>query len=313
MLDLHPEADRARPVTPQVSQWRMGARVLQWSGRPLWMGILNVTPDSFSDGGLFFETDRAVAHGFKLLDAGVDLLDVGGESSRPGSLPVPVGEQIDRVVPVIRAIKKARPQAVISIDAYRAEVVAAALEAGAEVINDISAGRWDPELWSVVSSSEAGYVCMHASAPPDRMQQLTQYQDVVMEVKAFLLERFAALQRLGVPPERIVLDPGIGFGKTAEDNLRLLRAGGTWSEMPRPILWGVSRKSFLTRSVQAELEHRDALDGVVHAWLGLWPYPQIWRVHNPSMMQAVLRMILSLSGQAESTACWQTHAQEGKV
>src|SRR5439155_18791908 len=208
-------------------QWKIGERVFNVSRRGLIMGVLNVTPDSFSDGGNFFALEKAIEHGLKMAAEGADIVDVGGESTRPGAEPVPAGEELRRVIPVVERLSAeidsipTRPQ--ISIDTSKAPVARAALEAGASIVNDVSALRADPEMAAVVAQSGASCCLMHMLGEPRTMQDDPRYEDVVSEVKAFLEERLEFAVREGVAPERILLDPGIGFGKTESHNLELLR------------------------------------------------------------------------------------------
>ena len=210
------------------------------------MGVLNVTPDSFSDGGRFASTDAAVAHGLRLLDDGADLLDVGGESTRPGATRPLVRDELDRVVPVITAL--AEHGATVSVDTMRAEVAAAALEAGASVVNDVSGGLADPDVLGVVADAEVTYVAMHWRAHSDTMAQRARYEDrggVVTAVRAELEDRVAAALDAGVLPERLVLDPGLGFAKTAAHSWELLAHLDALEALGLPLLVGASRKSFL--------------------------------------------------------------------
>lgn len=210
------------------------------------MGILNVTPDSFSDGGLWADADGAIAHGLAMVADGADLVDVGGESTRPGAARPPVAEELARVLPVISGL--AVRGVVVSVDTMRAEVAHAALEAGAAVVNDVSGGLADPRILEVVAASSATYVAMHWRAHSDRMQQLADYGasgGVVAAVRAELGQRLEAARSAGIPDERLVLDPGLGFAKTAEHNWALLRDLDRLVELGRPLLVGASRKSFL--------------------------------------------------------------------
>ena len=210
------------------------------------MGIVNVTPDSFSDGGLFLDAGRAVDHGLELAAAGAAVLDVGGESTRPGSQPVPAGEQRRRVVPVIRRLAAEVPPSVaVSVDTGDASVAAAALEAGATIVNDITAGR-DPAMMPLVAGAGAGYIFMHMQGSPATMQADPRYDDVVAEVGAFLAERRAAAGEAGIGDDRLMADPGIGFGKTVAHNLTLLaRLRDIVEAAGVPVLVGPSRKGFL--------------------------------------------------------------------
>jgi dihydropteroate synthase len=208
------------------------------------MGILNVTPDSFSDGGRYLEVDRAVERGVQMSREGADLIDVGGESTRPGAMTIPVEEELRRVLPVIRGLKASGCRT-ISVDTRHPEVAEAALEAGAVIVNDIQSNRTDPRLWHVVREHRAGYVCMHMQGEPATMQCAPEYRNVASEVLDFLRERVVRLEEVGIDAERVVIDPGIGFGKTRDHNWTLLRRIGDLARLGRPVLLGVSRKSFL--------------------------------------------------------------------
>jgi dihydropteroate synthase len=213
-------------------------------GPPVIMGVVNSTPDSFSDGGLYLDPDAAVAHGERLAGEGAAILDVGGESTRPGAAPVPEGEELDRVVPVIERLAGAT-EARLSIDTAKSAVAQAALDAGASIVNDVSAFRSSPDMAGVVGDAEVECVLMHMLGEPRTMQDDPRYDDVVSEVRSFLEERVAFATSEGVREERIWLDPGIGFGKTVEHNLELLRRLGEIASIGRPVVVGTSRKSFL--------------------------------------------------------------------
>jgi dihydropteroate synthase len=208
------------------------------------MGVVNATPDSFSDGGLYLDPDAAVAHGERLAGEGAAILDVGGESTRPGAAPVPEHEELDRVVPVIERLAGAT-EARLSIDTVKTAVARAALGAGASVVNDVSAFRFSPDMAGVVADAGVDCVLMHMLGEPRTMQDDPRYEDVVSEVRAFLEQRMAFATGEGVPEERIWVDPGIGFGKTVEHNLELLRRLGEIASLGRPVVVGTSRKSFL--------------------------------------------------------------------
>src|SRR4051794_22915466 len=224
--------------------WSYAGHTLSLGPRPLVMGIVNVTPDSFSDGGQFSSTDAAVEHGLRLAADGADLLDVGGESSRPGSQPVSLEDELARVVPVVRGLS-GRLSIPISVDTTKAEVARQAMAAGAAIVNDITAGLGDPDMAAVAREAGAGVVLMHMQGTPATMQRSPTYADVVGEVRDFLAERVRAWVAAGVPAERIAVDPGIGFGKTYDHNLALLKHLGALSAIGRPVLLGVSRKGFL--------------------------------------------------------------------
>jgi dihydropteroate synthase len=225
--------------------------VFEWErvcgARPAVMGIVNVTPDSFSDGGRFLEPDAAIAHGIALAAHGADALDVGGESTRPGAAPVPAEEELARVVPVVERLATVT-NVPVSIDTTKSAVARAALDAGATVVNDVSAGRLDPEILRVTAEAGAGYVVMHMQGEPRTMQADPRYDDVVVEVGDFLVERIDAACAAGIAPAAIAADPGVGFGKTVEHNLLLLaglRALAARVEVP--VMVGTSRKTFIGR------------------------------------------------------------------
>jgi dihydropteroate synthase len=224
----------------QRESWAAGLPVLS---RPLVMGVVNVTPDSFSDGGQYDTTDAAIAHGFALHEQGADLLDIGGESTRPGATRPLVAEELDRVVPVIGALASAG--IAVSVDTMRREVARAALEAGAVLVNDVSGGLADPGVLDVVAEHRAAYVVMHWRAHSTQMQQHASYDDVLVEVRDELAQRLDRAAAAGVDITRVVIDPGLGFAKTADHNWQLLRRLPELGTLGVPILVGSSRKSFL--------------------------------------------------------------------
>ena len=224
--------------------WRCRDRVFVLGRRTLVMGIVNVTPDSFSDGGMFADAQDAVAHAATLVDEGADLVDVGGESTRPGSDPVSVDEELSRVIPVIEGIRAARPDVVVSVDTHHAEVAERALASGAAVVNDVGAGH-DAAMFDVVRDAEAGLVLMHMLGDPKTMQDDPRYEDVVGEVHEFLRERVETAVFTGLRAEQLAVDPGIGFGKDLGHNLALLRALAAFSDLDATVLVGVSRKRFI--------------------------------------------------------------------
>lgn len=222
------------------------------------MGIVNVTPDSFSDGGLYLDRTAAVEHGLALERAGATLLDVGGESTRPGASPVPEDEELRRVIPVIEGLRTRGSAAQLSIDTSKASVARAALTAGATLVNDVTALRGDPEMAGVIADADADCCLMHMLGEPRTMQRDPRYSDVVSEVKAFLEARLNVAVAAGVAEERILLDPGIGFGKTTEHNLALLRRLTEIVALGRPVVIGTSRKSFLGKITARPVEDRIA-------------------------------------------------------
>ena len=243
-----------------VFEWNIGSRVLQLGKRTLIMGIVNVTPDSFSNGGQFLDRDQAVEHGLRLLDDGAGIIDVGGESTRPGAKVAVPGpnlsessevvsekEELERVIPVIRELKRTRPTAVLSVDTYKAAVARAAVDAGAEVVNDVSAFRWDRKMAQTVAELKCGAVLMHMRGRPDEWRNLPPAPDIVVLVKRELREWADSAMMAGVKREKIVLDPGFGFGKNFEENYPLLRRLEEFHQLRYPLLAGVSRKSFVGR------------------------------------------------------------------
>ncbi len=224
--------------------WRCRDRMIDCAARPLIMGILNVTPDSFSDGGAYFDPAAAIARGLRMAEEGADILDIGGESSRPGAAPVAPEEERRRVEPVVSALARAT-RCLISVDTTKASVADAALRAGAHIVNDIAALRGDPEMARTARAHGAGVVLMHMQGTPQTMQAAPHYGDVASEVRAFLEERIDAARAAGLSDEQLVIDPGIGFGKTVAHNVALLADLSSFAALRRPILVGVSRKSFL--------------------------------------------------------------------
>jgi dihydropteroate synthase len=252
------------------------------------MGVINVTPDSFSDGGLFYDADVAVAHGRRLVEEGAEILDVGGESTRPGSLPVEVDEELRRALPVVEGL--AAEDARISIDTTKASVARAALAAGATIVNDVSAFRFDPELAAVVAESGADCCLMHMLGEPRTMQDDPRYDDVVSDVKSFLEERLAFAIGEGVEEQRVWLDPGIGFGKTADHNLELLRRLDELVAIGRPVVIGTSRKSFLGRLVGGRDETHRLPGTIATNVIALERGARIFRVHDVAQNADALKV-----------------------
>jgi dihydropteroate synthase len=254
------------------------------------MGVLNVTPDSFSDGGRFFPPDAAVAHGEALAAAGAAVIDIGGESTRPGSQPVPPDEQIRRVVPVVRALRK-KVTSTISIDTTKAAVAEAALDAGADLVNDIFAGLDDPTMLPLVARRKVPVVLMHMQGRPATMQDNPTYHDVVEAVIAFHRERMRAAVDTGVDPDDILLDPGIGFGKKIEHNLQLLQRLRELTQLGRPLVLGVSRKGFIGKiSGEGPSSGRPFGTAAAVAWCAT-NGADLLRVHDVGPMAQVVRVI----------------------
>jgi dihydropteroate synthase len=252
------------------------------------MGIVNVTPDSFSDGGQFLEPQAAVAHALQLVEQGAEILDIGGESTRPGASPVPEAEELRRVLPVIEQLA-GHVGVPLSIDTVKPAVARAALAEGASIVNDVAANREDDRMWRAVAEARAGYVCMHMQGTPRTMQANPTYVDVVREVGEFFHERLERLSVCGVSPEQVILDPGIGFGKKLDHNLQLLGAVGTFTRFGRPLLLGVSRKSFIGKLLGAEVTARlpGALACACH---GVVAGVHIIRAHDVAETVQAIRM-----------------------
>lgn len=233
-----------------IFQWNIGSRVLELGRRTLIMGVVNVTPDSFSDGGLYIDAEKAVVRAEQLLDDGATIIDVGGESTRPGaSEPVSEEEERRRVLPVIRDLKRRRPDAVISVDTYKASVARAAVELGAEVVNDVSGFRWDPKMGKMLAELKVGAVLMHTRGRPDEWRSLPPIGDPVLMVTRDLRQWAETATLAGIKRDHLVLDPGFGFGKRFEENYPLLAHFEKLQQMGFPLLAGVSRKSFIGRTL----------------------------------------------------------------
>jgi dihydropteroate synthase len=265
--------------------------------RPLIMGILNVTPDSFSDGGRLSSAQAAIEHALKLQEAGADILDVGGESTRPGAAAVPVEEEIRRVLPVIEAL--AGRGCVVSVDTMKPEVMRAALDAGAAMVNDVMALR-APGALEAVAASDAAVCLMHMQGEPQRMQQAPRYVDVVEEVRQFLQDRVAACEAAGIGRERMVIDPGFGFGKTLEHNLALLRHLDRLAELGLPVLAGLSRKSMLGALTGRSVDERE-FAGVAAHLMAVARGAKIVRVHNVAAMRDALAIWNAVEEQQDGT------------
>lgn len=252
------------------------------------MGIVNITPDSFFDGGRFLDAPAAVAHALRLIEQGAEIIDIGGESTRPSASPVSEAEELRRVMPVIEQLA-GHVKVPISIDTAKPGVARAALAAGASLVNDVAANRDDTALWKIVAEARAGYVCMHIQGTPQTMQVKPAYADVVGEVGDFFSERIRRLSDCGVGREHIILDPGIGFGKTVEHNLQLLGAVGQFTELDRPVLIGVSRKSFIGKLLGTELAARLPA-ALACACMAVAAGIQIIRAHDVAETVQAIRM-----------------------
>jgi dihydropteroate synthase len=273
--------------------WQLRDRTLTPGNPPLVMGIVNVTPDSFSDGGRFLDTDAAVAHALRLVEQGADLLDIGGESSRPGARPISLEEELARVVPVIRLLV-GQTSVPLSVDTCKAEVARQALEAGAHILNDITALEADADMPAVARTFQAGVILMHMRGTPATMQVQPHYDDVVAEVAAFLEARLQASIDLGIAGTRVVLDPGIGFGKTTAHNLQLLARLGELQRLGRPVCLGVSRKGFLGQVLGRSLEERLAGSLAAACYALTHQSAQILRVHDVAQTRDAVALFQAL-------------------
>lgn len=269
--------------------WRLGRGLSLDCGESRIAGIVNVTPDSFSDGGRHNDTAAAVAHGLALAEAGADILDVGGESTRPGAAPVPLETELARVVPVVAALAEALPGVPLSVDTYKAGCAAAALEAGAAIVNDISACAFDPELLDVLATHRPGYVLMHSLGRPDAMQRDPRYDDVVEDILAFFEDKLAVLARAGLPEDRVAVDPGIGFGKRPEHNLEILRRLDRFLILGRPVYLGLSNKSVFGACLNLPVGERGLATAVASA-LCAGRGARIHRLHDVGQGRTALRL-----------------------
>jgi len=257
------------------------------------MGVVNTTPDSFSDGGSFLDTDTATDHGLRLADEGAEIIDIGGESTRPGSEPVSVNEELRRVVPVIERLTKLCG-AVISIDTQKPEVATVALDAGASIVNDIAANCQSTEMWQVIANAKAGYICMHMQGSPQTMQIEPHYDDVLLEVGDFFNERLVTMAEHGICSDQVALDPGIGFGKTLNHNIKLLGGLNQLSVAERPLMVGVSRKSFIGKLLGTPTNERLPASLACAAWASA-EGAHIVRVHDVAETVQAIRMTEALS------------------
>jgi dihydropteroate synthase len=268
---------------------QFGKRALDLSSRTHIMAVLNVTPDSFSDGGKFFRLDDAVRQGMGMIEQGADMIDVGGESTRPGSDPLPTEEELSRVIPVIESLS-GKTDLPISIDTYKAEVAKRALDAGAQMINDISALRFDPKMKQVAGEFEVPVVLMHIKGTPREMQKNPAYDDVIAEITEYLTQSVKMAEDGGISRERIIIDPGIGFGKRIQDNLNILKNLKEFSILGCPILIGCSRKSFIGRILDLPVEER--LEGSLAAVAAaVMNGANIVRVHDVKESKRVVSLI----------------------
>jgi dihydropteroate synthase len=298
-------------MVPPRFDWKLRNRTLALGGRTVVMGIVNVTPDSFSDGGQFGSSQAAVEHALRLLDEGAAILDIGGESTRPGSkaffhasgertgFGVSAEEELARVLPVIDGVLRAQPGAVISVDTYKAEVARRAVEHGAEIVNDVSGGVWDSQMYATVAELGCGYILMHMRGQPDTWRKLPKLEDPLGLVLQELRERAQLAKRGGVARESLVMYPGFGFGKSFEENYPLLNGFERFHELGLPVLSGTSRKSFLGKAIA-----RDGVDAPVHermyasvaaAVVSAWKGAHIVRVHDVEATVDAVRVVEAIT------------------
>jgi dihydropteroate synthase len=273
--------------------WKIKGRVLNMD-RPLIMGIVNVTPDSFYDGGKYPDKSRAVERALILADEKADIIDIGGESSRPGSSPVNETEEIERVIPVIEEVTD-KIDIPVSCDTYKSKVAGEAVKAGAEIINDISAFSMDKKIFDIIKTSGCGYVLMHMQGTPGNMQKEPFYQDVIKEIKEFFSEKISYMTERGMDKNRIVIDPGIGFGKRTEDNLKILKNLHGFEDFRRPLLIGVSRKSFIGKITGLPSEER--LEGsIASSVIAYLRGAGIFRTHDVKQTRRALEIAHAIEG-----------------
>jgi dihydropteroate synthase len=265
------------------------ARELVWSNRPFIMGVVNVTPDSFYDGGRYLSAEAAIDHALRMAGEGADIIDVGGESTRPFSDPTSLADELERVLPVIRGIR-ARSDIFISIDTYRSKTAEKAIEAGADIVNDISGLTFDARMAPLVAETAVQAIIMHIKGVPGNMQKDPYYDDVIVEIREFLSDRIDHAKECGVSEEKIIVDPGIGFGKRVEDNLKILKDVGRFKELGRPVLIGTSMKTFIGKVTGSTLEGRLA-GTLASVAIALWNGADIVRVHDVEKAVQVMKLV----------------------
>jgi dihydropteroate synthase len=277
-----------------ADMWRLGRGCSLDCRGPLVVGIVNVTPDSFFDGGRHPDAVSAVGHGRRLAAEGADILDVGGESTRPGAPALPLADELDRVIPVVTELAAAFPDIPVSVDTYKAGCAAAALAAGAIIVNDISACAFDPGLLDVLVAHKPGYVLMHSQGRPETMQRDPRYDDVVEDILAFFEDKLAWLVRSGLPEDRVVLDPGIGFGKLPEHNLAILRHLDRFLALGRPLYLGLSNKALFGALLDLPVGERGPATAVA-SLLATARGARIHRVHDVAGLVRALRLAAALA------------------
>ncbi|XFA74158.1 dihydropteroate synthase [Thermosynechococcaceae cyanobacterium Okahandja] len=282
-----------------MSGWQVGDRALVWGKRTYVMGILNITPDSFSDGGDFFNPASAIAHALEMVTAGADVIDVGGESTRPGASSIPVSAELARVLPVIEGIRQ-RSAIPISIDTTRAEVARAAVAAGANIVNDVSGGQADAAMFATVAELGVPYILMHRRGTPATMQQLTDYEDLIGDLRRYFQAQTQQAIAQGIPPAHLMLDPGLGFAKTTPQNLQLLRQLSAFKSLGYPLLIGPSRKRFIGDTLHQPDPKARVWGTAVACSHAIGQGADMVRVHDVAAMVQVCRMADALYRQSAS-------------
>ncbi len=284
-----------------MSVFMFTSHTLDLTARVAVMGIINATPDSFSGDGINYTPEAALESALAMIDAGADIIDIGGESTRPGAAPVSAVEELDRVLPVVRLLRAA-VTIPISIDTTKAEVARVCLEHGADIVNDISGMRRDAGMADVIAASDAGGIAMHMRGTPQTMQNLTGYDDLIGEIHAWFCDTLAMLEGAGIAPERICLDPGIGFSKTADQNLILLRRLNAFLDLNRPLLVGASRKSFIGRTLGIEAPEQRTWGTAAAVACAVMNGARIVRVHDVAAMRQVANMSCAIAGAGTQDA-----------
>ncbi|NIO48175.1 MAG: dihydropteroate synthase [Candidatus Aminicenantes bacterium] len=291
----------------EYALWVNGKKYILGQGTWI-MGVINITPDSFSDGGLYFDKDKAVARGLQLREEGSDIIDIGGESTRPGSEPITEEEELRRVIPVISALRK-KTDSLISIDTTKSEVARAALDAGADMINDISSSSFDPKTFSLAAQHGAPVILMHMKGIPRNMQINPFYENVLLEVRSFLKEKIEVAQAAGIKKEKIIIDPGIGFGKRHKDNLVLIKNLHYFKDLDRPILIGISRKSFIGKILNSPPQQR--LEGTIaSAVLSIMHGAHILRVHDVASVKKAVLVAEAIIKEGQSTTTFEVSKEK---
>jgi len=267
----------------------LGQKTLDLSSRTHLMGVLNVTPDSFSDGGRFLKLEEAVKQGLKLAEEGADIIDIGGESTRPGSEPVTIEEELRRIMPVIEELTK-RIQVPISIDTYKSKIAKEVLDSGASMVNDISGLRFDPEMKKVIAEYDVPVVLMHIQGTPRNMQENPKYDNLIEDIKSYLNQSISMAEETGIGEDKIIIDPGIGFGKTLDDNLKILKNLREFKSLGKPVMIGVSRKSFIGKILDLPTDER--LEGSLAALaIAVINGANILRVHDVKESKRVAKLV----------------------